>query len=247
MSEWETGAGFIANGTQGHKEDDKLIVFFKWEALEIKAKVQDGIPEYKDVEWVEIRQSGARDPLFEGPVTELHKKRFKVRYDAWKATRENPMEGLPLEEWPSITKAIVMHLRARGVRTVQELANVPDSLLSELMLYGSQTRQKARDWIADGKNGAMTLVLRQENEKLKEALEFEKKRISYLESQVAELGKGGIGFTQSVQAPAPVVDIGALVAAEIAKAMAAQVVAAPAVKAAKKPTKKLVPIEEVTE
>lgn len=219
MSDWELGAGFIAgNNGSAASEDAKLIVYFHWDAVEVPSKTEDGVPTFKDVEFVEIRQPGQKDPLYHGPVKEAHKNRFRSRYDAWKATRENPVEGLPLSEWPLITKAKVKELEARGIRTVQELANVSDSVLPSLMLFGTQTRQKARDWLAEGQKGAVTATLRKEIDDLKAAKEFADKRVAFLESEVQRLS-----LQPQAQAPqVPAVDIAALIQAEISKALGAK-------------------------
>ena len=211
--DWEVTAGFMPNGGYNMneaQEDLKLLVRFYWEALEVSSNP----PKFEDVEFIEIRQIGARDALFEGPVTENHKRRFKSRYDAWKSTRQNPRTGLPLTEWPLITKAKVKELEAAGVYTVEELSNVSDSLLPRIGLFASQVRQKARDWLEQGKSGAVLGTLRTENENLKTELEHYKQRISYLEEQIKEVQKHPLP-----QAIPSTMDLAGLVQEQVRKAL----------------------------
>ena len=86
------------------------------------------------------------------------------------------------------------------------------------MLFGTQTRQKARDWLAEGQKGAVTATLRKEIDDLKAAKEFADKRVAFLESEVQRLS-----LQPQAQAPqVPAVDIAALIQAEISKALGAK-------------------------
>jgi len=219
--EWETGNGILApqGGLASRSTgDETLLTRFYWEAKEIRAAA-DGMPKYEDVEFIEIRQPGARDALYEGPVTESHRQRWPDRYKRWQEKRQSPREGLPLEHWPLMTKAEVLELQEAKVFTVQELANVPDSNLKNLGLFAGQKTKKARDFLANAKDGALLSVLRTENEKLKEEIDFERKRIAYLETQMKEIVENR---APAAHAPAQnAVDINALVAQAVAQAVAA--------------------------
>lgn len=221
MVDWEISAGFNPNGGYNlDRGDESLIVAFRWEAIEIKSQSDaEGLPKFKDVEYVEIRQPGARDPLYDGPLKENHKERFKPRYLAWKENREIAREGLPLEQWPILGGARIKELKAVGVHTVQELANVPDSLLPRLGLFGAQTRQKAKDWIANAKDSGVLSSLRSENDKLKEQLEFQNKRLVYLEEQLKDFASAKHAVSNGPSA-VPQIDIQNLVAQAVAQAMA---------------------------
>lgn len=172
--DWETGNGVLApyGGLASRTSGDEILLTrFYWEAKENRA-ASEGMPKFVDVEFIEIRQPGARDALYDGPVTETHKQRWPDRYKRWQEKRQSPREGLPLEHWPLMTKSEVLEMQDAKIFTVQELANVPDSNLKNLGLFASQKRQKARDYLLNAKDGALLSTLRSENEKLREEIEF---------------------------------------------------------------------------
>lgn len=74
--------------------------------------------------------------------------RSKDRYDAWKKNQtEEPVNGTSLRMWPAINKAMAENLWLMHIRTVEDLAGVPDNLMPNLGMGGSAIRDKARAWL----------------------------------------------------------------------------------------------------
>ena len=55
-------------------------------------------------------------------------------YSAWKAGNEVPEVGTPLAAWPGVTPEQAQALRASNLRTVEEVASIPDHALSRTHL-----------------------------------------------------------------------------------------------------------------
>lgn len=67
---------------------------------------------------------------------------IRPQYEAWKAGNELPVDGTPLAAWPGLTKAQADIIRASGLRTVEEIAESPHSLISKVQLPGMTEIQR---------------------------------------------------------------------------------------------------------
>lgn len=68
-------------------------------------------------------------------------------YEAWKKGNELPDTGTPLLVWNGVLPSQRDVLKTHGIRTVEELAMVPDSLIDRIGLPGLRTaRDAARKW-----------------------------------------------------------------------------------------------------
>ncbi|MCG8435494.1 MAG: hypothetical protein MJA83_15845 [Gammaproteobacteria bacterium] len=91
---------------------------------------EDGKNTFKDVEYVEIVLPGSRD-IWDGPVEQRHRERFKPYYEAWKEGLEPPEEGIPLKEWTVIPPSMADELIHRKCKTVEQLASLPDAAVPQ--------------------------------------------------------------------------------------------------------------------
>lgn len=74
----------------------------------------------------------------------------RYKYDAYMAWKENsdaPVNGFPLKEWPPISKPMLEGLNKVNIRSVEEFAELPDSVLINLGPGIRPLRDKAREWL----------------------------------------------------------------------------------------------------
>jgi hypothetical protein len=167
----------------GSRTEAGVYAEFSVKAKKVKDAGENGLPVYEDREWVQITPAGGNQ-IVERWVTEKDKMRFSIQYKSFKDGIEPPVDGLAIENWPSVTPAETKMLKQANVRTVEDLA-----VLSELGLknvgFGSRALQaKARQFLVtaagDGKATAELHRLKVENESLK-------LRVEELDRQNAEL------------------------------------------------------------
>lgn len=138
------------------------------DTIDIKVKGA-GRPIYDAVEYVEIK-SGDKLDIKDRPVSRRDKIRFAARYKAWKAGRSTGAIGLPLSQWPGITKGMMEELANHGVGTVEQLASMPDELLSRIG-HVQALKQRAKDYLEQSKGLAPLTQMRAENAELKAQLD----------------------------------------------------------------------------
>ena len=114
---------------------------------------------------------------------------FKRQYEAFLKGDELPLEGTPIKTWSAIGREQVIRLLAANIRTVEELAETPDSaLMTQIGLDGRVLRDTAKSFIAEGKSigGAAVKIaaLEEENRRLKEEQGRMAESIKRLEEQL---------------------------------------------------------------
>lgn len=80
--------------------------------------------------------------------------RFHAEFEAFKKGGEMPENGTPIRTWPALKVEQVKRVLAFNIRTVEELADLPDSAVMTLGLDGRNMRDLAKAYIADGKGSA---------------------------------------------------------------------------------------------
>lgn len=129
------------------EQDEKLLVKFYLDTTRDKeASEKQGRAVFKEREFVDIRVPGQRGTVVIRPATDRDRARFPRHYAAFKQRVELPMEGTPLKEWPVISRSLAEELAFSGVKTVEQLANVPDHSISAIM-GGKGFKAKAQAWL----------------------------------------------------------------------------------------------------
>lgn len=140
-----------------------VVTHTGWELVNGKWTSASKMPSYKPVEWVEISprdQMGLqKTPLRvdaikvaedeDGDPTDQAWMYRKVRwdairpaYEAWKNGQEVPDQGTPLGAWPGITSVQAEHIRALGIRTVEEFRDATPETLFKARMPGLERLQK---------------------------------------------------------------------------------------------------------
>ena len=135
--------------------DAQLLVRFFYKVREDKnATLKEGRPIFKEVEYVEIRIPGSRSVQACRPATEDDKRRFHRHYDAFQKRVEMPEEGTSLTEWPQISRSQVEELKFFGVKTVEQLASMSDTNISQFQ-GGYGLRNRAQEWLKTADSTAL--------------------------------------------------------------------------------------------
>jgi hypothetical protein len=127
--------------------DKALMVRFFYKNVENKLESQKlGRPSFREKTYVEIRVAGQRDVQACRPATHADKQRFSRHFEAFEKRVEPPTEGMPLIEWPKITRTQAEELTFMNVKTVEQLASMKDSNLQQFM-NGYKLRDQAVKWL----------------------------------------------------------------------------------------------------
>lgn len=139
---------------------------------------ENGLPIFKNVTYVEIRIKDNNTEVFNQPATEEKIKRFPKEYALYKMSKEQAKDGTPLEQFSFLSAAEIATCKARGVFTVEALAELDFAKVNSLGLQNEHVLAQ------------MFLETSGDNLKLKKFAEREKEykaKIAELEEKVASL------------------------------------------------------------
>lgn len=156
-------SGIMYPGTQTSEDDKRLFVTFSNEArLDKRATQQEGINRYKNVEFVTIRIPGDKTVSIHRPVVASDKIRFPLQYAAFKNSMGDAVVGTPLTMLLNVTPARAKELEYFNVRTIEQLAAMPDGVGGAQMMGIQSLRQAARNYVAAQKEQAPLLKVQAE-------------------------------------------------------------------------------------
>jgi hypothetical protein len=175
------------------------LIRFEIQSIEDRAaSIASGGYKAKDIEVAVITPVGGR---LEVPieVTEELLRQWKINPDdkyrheaylAWKEGAEPPVNGSSLKEWPPISPSQLKELNARNIRSIEELAELPDDYLPSFGPGYRALRDKAREWLRSAKDiGQVVSQVTVLRDQVKELQESEKKKDALIEQLLERLDK----------------------------------------------------------
>lgn len=136
---------FNANRQAG---DEKLHVRFLMKAdIDQAASDAEQRPVYRDVEYVEIMIPGDKHNIVVEPVwISRADQRFPAQYAQFKAGVADQVVGTPLKLLPWATPAMIEELAFFKIRTVEQLAAIPDAHLT--FMGARDMRDRAQQYLS---------------------------------------------------------------------------------------------------
>lgn len=153
---------FMMAGTQSHADDARLFVTFSFEPrLDRRATDEAGRNVYRDVEFVTIKIPGDKLVSIHRPISASDKQRFPHQYAAFKNRAGEQVVGTPLTLWPGVRPAQIKELEFFNIRTVEQLASMPDSGAGQMMGLATLKRT-AQQYVGNAKDQAPLLAVQKE-------------------------------------------------------------------------------------
>jgi hypothetical protein len=144
--------------------------------------LEAGRPIYDDVPYIQVWIAGQKDVVHH-PVNDQDKRNYPREWAAFIANQDqSTASGTPLGMLPGISKGLVEEAAYFKVRTIEDLANMPETNVSALGMGWPAVRQAARDYIEAAKGAAPIAAVRAENELLRNQLEALQRQVTELAS-----------------------------------------------------------------
>lgn len=178
------------NNYQVSYGDDRAVYaeFFKDAIIDNQKTAEQGRPIYRNVDMLRIMFPGdntkevVRIVRIEASGNQpADPDRFPRQWAAFQAQQEQIQDGTPIEQWPPISKAQALELKAMKIHTVEQLAAVTDTNLK--WMGARQLRDNAIAWLSEAESGAETIKLQN--------------RISELQAQLEAMANQMAGFATS--------------------------------------------------
>lgn len=181
------------NPRQGGSDEHSVYAEFYMHPRLNQAKSREaGRQIFEDTPYVKIMIAGDKDSIVKRPVRERDKQRFPTKWQAFQNQEVQPMVGTPLAEWAGCNRSMVEEFKQFGIRTVEDLVNMPDSQASKFMGI-NMLRTKAKAFLKDASYAAPFEQLKRENDNLQA-------QITEMQDQLRRLNESA---DKADEAPAP--------------------------------------------
>lgn len=152
--------------------------------MQKRPDVEDGDGEvtqnngFREVEYVELLIPGDAKSAPVQLVDKNIRKQFAKSYQAFKEGRELPAEGTPVEYWLGANDARVHVLKSMHLRTVEQVAEMSDTVVNSVGMGGRELRKRAQTFLdAQSQSKVADILSRKDNE-----LDELKRRLAALEA-----------------------------------------------------------------
>lgn len=181
--------GLPVNGTMVPQGDDRsLVVIFHKEAVQNNYKSeQEGRPIFDDVDFVKILTPGDRNTVVDRPVKPDDKTRFPQHWAQYLAMGEVATTGTPVEHWPRLTPSQVAEAKHSNIPTVEHLAQMSDSVVSNMGTGWMGLRTEAKAFLDKAKDAATAQHHAAENDRLRGDLRASQELVAELAKRVEAL------------------------------------------------------------
>lgn len=148
---------------------------FSWRPKRNKEKsAEAGRDVFEDAPWIDIQIDPKSAVSHFATPAELRE--YRAGYEAFlKDSASEGIVGTRLEEWAPMSRSTVEEFRYFKIRTVEDLANIPDARASEYP-QGREWSARAKAWLQAAQDGAPMAKLAAENQELRERLDVLEKQ-----------------------------------------------------------------------
>lgn len=143
------GPGGLPPG-MGPGYDDKLHVhFFMRPQVDVEKSTAENRPIFVNIPHITIMIPGDKNNIPTSVVMDIHKRRFPEQWRQFLNGQEEQLIGTPLHVAPFVTDTLVQELAYFKIRTIEQLAAVPDSNLT--FMGARQLKQQAIAYLEKAK------------------------------------------------------------------------------------------------
>jgi hypothetical protein len=169
---------------QQEEADKKLFVVFYREAVQSEFKtLQEGRPIFDDVDMIRIHTPGSRDTVV-GIAHHGYQQRFPRQWAQYKQNMEQTQSGTPLSAVPWLTASQVAELATFNIKSVEQLAGMPDNVAGRFMNHHA-LKQQAAAFLEAAKGAAPLLKMQAELASRDEQIAEMQKTIAAMQAKMA--------------------------------------------------------------
>lgn len=170
--------------------DERLFVqFYMGSVKDDDQSEEQGRPIFRTVPFVKIMVPGDKNTVIDTVADINYQRRFSKLWRAFQANEAQEVVGLPIREWPAVTRSQADELRYLNILTVEQLSTLPDVYGTRIMGF-HDLKRKAEVYLAQAKDSALANKLSAENEALKTQLDATNAELKRLSERFEEMTQG---------------------------------------------------------
>jgi hypothetical protein len=159
------------------------FVQFYSEPVEHKFESErQGRPIFRDMPFIRKLTPGDPSNVIERPADDADKQNYPREWAIFEREEAVGVSGTPLEQWPQIKRSQVREAKYFEVHTVEQLAELNDSVCQKLGMGFVELRNQAKAYLQIAEGQAPHVAQAAENERLRNEIE-------QLKAQFANMGE----------------------------------------------------------
>lgn len=179
-------AGHVGNVQYGN-DQNKVVMFYTRPKHNPAKSTQAGRPMYDDVVYVRIHPPGERLNIVDRPVVESDKRQYPLQWAQFSQNKEQIPDGTPIEMLYPDHPAIGATLRASGVHTVEQCAELSGPAIDAIGMGAQHYSNDAKKYIEVANKGVKGSELRRELEERDSQIRTLTKTVDSLKTEVNRL------------------------------------------------------------
>lgn len=174
------------SGTMVRPKDNRRITFLPHAELQPIKSRDAGRPIYETKPYIKIEHMGERDFIMR-PATQQDANEFPREWTLFQTNMQDVPDGTPLDNLFPANPGVIETLRWFKIRTVEELAGLSDTAMSNIGMGAQLWKQQAVRYLEQAQKGTGMAKLEQENADLKAKLDRAVNNQDILQKRLAEL------------------------------------------------------------
>ena len=172
-------------GTVNFQQDSDLVVIFYQKSVRDPIASRDrAIPIFKDVIYVKIFRPGEQLNTIDRPAEETDRRRFANQWNKFQHNQTQVPEGTPIDLLFPNNPSVADSLRAHGIHTVQQCANLTSHAIDHIGMGGQEYVNRAKQYIAAASSGSSFIKYQEENKKKDQEIKLLNQQVADLKAQL---------------------------------------------------------------
>lgn len=170
--------GFV--GVAQYSSGQNVVLFYNKPVHNPAKSTAEGRPVYEDKVYVRIQGPGDRFTVIDRPATQAEMQRYPVQWAQFQQNKQQTAPGTPIEMLYPDTPSIPATLRASGVQTIEQCAELSGPSIDAIGMGAQQYSNDAKRYLEMASKGM-------HHAQVKKELEERDSKIRVLEQQVLML------------------------------------------------------------
>lgn len=168
-------------------DSQQVVLFYTRSVFNAVKSQQAGSRQYENQNWVKMHPPGEKLNIIDRPVQDNDKIRFPHQWNSFLQNKTQVPEGTPIDLLFPNNPAVADNLKAFGVHTIQQCANLSANALETVGMGATEWKNMAVQYLQSASDGTAFLKLRAELDEERRAYKVLARQFEQLKAQYDQI------------------------------------------------------------
>lgn len=168
-------------------DSSQIVIFYTRSVFNAAKSKAAGARHYDNQTWVKMHPPGEKLNIIDRPATDLDKAKYAGQWNLFLQNKTQVPEGTPIDLLFPNNPAVADNLRAYGVHTIQQCANLSAHALQTIGMGAQEWQNMAKQYLDSATSGTAFLALRAQLEQKDQELRIMRQQYDKMQAQVNDL------------------------------------------------------------